>query len=258
MESTLHSEVNTLASLIKLNARTEHLTRLDPRGILDLARSIQVEDDVIVVDKTCWGLSRHNHTPRCVVRGDNIGAIIHANLNCRRGIFRQLELAASVIHHLSLCQSYKDTIWELKSQRTLCLIVAPTLKRASGVVTLCPLCKVCQGSLGKCEASALASDVSEETIHRLGEVVSECNTLVIGSHIDVEKVYLTLIARCTLRIVIVITFEELKCHLIILILDLGTLAIGRSPALIHARLLYADKTQVLTPKIKILTRNTQS
>ncbi len=77
--------------------------------------------------------------------------------------------------------------------------------------------------------------MNEQTIDSLWEVVAECDTLVVGTHLDVHVValeFVVIILTCAIALL------EHQLHLVVVISNCVALAISRSPSLVYGCAFY--------------------
>ena len=169
LKTSIHTEVNTLHASLHIQATyTESLAWLNPRGILYLARGIEIEHHLLVIDQVDSLLTHHDESPRHIVCRDDVGRIEHRHLQLI--VCFQLELASHKVTQCRLTDGCIKSIIQTKCQRTLCLFLPSSLalqKLYLVGMRLRPSIMVSLGTRRKAEGSEVFADVHKQTIYRL-------------------------------------------------------------------------------------------
>ena len=248
LQTSIHAEVNSSQTGLHIQATyTECLTRLYPRSIGDLARSIEVEHQLLVVDEVDSLLSHHDESPRHIIGGDDVGKIEHRHFQLI--VSFQLEFASHEVGQGSLADSSIKSVGKMERQRSFCLFLPCRLTLQEFYLVgmrLRPSIMVSLSAWGKAEGSQVIGDVHKQAIGCLREMITDGNTLIVGSHDDVEEILLTFVIAIA-TIVVLAALHQVEGHLIVMVTYLGILAIDRLPSIVLGTVLHARHLHTFGP-----------
>ena len=137
----------------------------------------------------------------------------------------------------------------MERQRSFCLFLPCRLTLQEFYLVgmrLRPSIVVSLSARGKSEGSQVIGDVHKQAVGSLGEMIADGNTLIIGSHDDVEEILLALIISRATPLMFS-TLQEVEGHLIVMVTYLRILAIDRLPSIVLGTALHARHLHTFGP-----------
>ena len=117
VQSSFNSKIHNFLSPIRSKGNgTDYTSRLNPACILYLARLIQVQDQIIIINQILRDFSHHHNPPRSFKWSYIFNRIIHLATDHVTLPFTYYKLGPTVVNHFCLSQTCIKSISQLKSQ----------------------------------------------------------------------------------------------------------------------------------------------
>ena len=183
IEAAFRSEIDHVFRRFGRKLRYAHYCpRLDPRGVLYLARIVQVQDNVVVGQQLRGAFGDHHQPPGGCERCKILDVVVHfAADDVLLPLFHE-ELGPAIVDDLTFAQGCIKAVPEFQRQRAF-RFSRPIPDRHRGVHGLGVRGEPAHGVLRNVERRGLFfdADMSVALIH-----VTECDAFVIGSDDEIQ------------------------------------------------------------------------